>query len=180
MQLIYIHGYGSNQESRKFKILQCHFTSFAVSCPVWTPTTDFALWMDNLYNAVEKEQTIVVIGDSTGANFAYQLKEKREKQGLHTILVLLSPLLNYAHRLNKSLVFTENLKDSLHAISAPSSAFLLLGKQDETLDLRVLNPYDCTDSELIYVEDSHRLPLFEQYVEYIAHYITRRALILSK
>jgi len=180
MQLIYIHGYGSNKESRKYILLEKQFITYQASCLEWTPDTDFDAWLNRGQQAVESEETLLLIGDSTGANFAYQWKEKRKALGLQTILVLLSPLLNYGHRLNKALVFTANLKNSLLDISAPKDAFLLIGKQDETLNLQVLNPYQCTNSEVMYIEDSHRLPLFEQYLPLIADYVERQRLILAK
>lgn len=180
MKLIYIHGYGSNRASRKFVLLERHFTTYEASCPEWTPETAFDLWLEDLASSLKTEQTIVLVGDSTGANFAYQLKERRRKEGLQTILVLLSPLLSYSQRLNKNMVFTENLKNSLVDIFSPADAFLLIGKQDETLDLRQLNPYTCIASELVYLDDTHRLPLFEDYLGYISAYIARQVLILPK
>ncbi|MDM1044887.1 hypothetical protein HX004_07405 [Myroides sp. 1354] len=180
MQFIYIHGYGSNRESRKYILLQQQLAAYQTSCPEWSPETDFTTWLNQLYHTVEQEQMVVVVGDSTGANFAYQLKEMRKVQGLQTILVLLSPLLCYDHRLNKELVFTANLKNSLQNIPSPAEALILIGKEDETLDLRQLNPYACENSEVIYIDDSHRLPLFEQYLGLIADYVKRQRLILSK
>lgn len=180
MQLIYIHGYGSNRESRKYVLLEKQLTTYQASCAEWTPETNFTTWLTHQHQAVEQEETLLLIGDSTGANFAYQWKEMRKAQGLQTILVLLSPLLSYSHRLNKDLVFTPNLRNSLLDVPAPEDAFLLIGKQDETLNLQELNPYQCTNSEVVYIEDSHRLPLFEQYLSLIADYVERQRLILAK
>ncbi|WP_158963263.1 YqiA/YcfP family alpha/beta fold hydrolase [Myroides fluvii] len=180
MQFIYIHGYGSNRESRKYVLLQTQLVAYQARCPEWTPETDFNTWLKALYQSVENEQTVVVVGDSTGANFAYQLKEMRNAEGLDTILVLLSPLLSYDHRLNKELAFTANLKNSLQDIVAPTEALILIGKQDETLDLKEVNPYACKNSEVVYIDDSHRLPLFEQYLGLIGDYVERQCLILSK
>lgn len=180
MQLIYIHGYGSNRESRKYVLLAKHFATYEASCVEWTPETDFSTWLMQGHQAVEQEETLLLIGDSTGANFAYQWKEKRKAQGLQTILILLSPLLSYSHRRNKDLVFIPNLKNSLLDIPTPEDAFLLIGKQDETLDLQALNPYQCANSEVLYIEDSHRLPLFEQYLPLLADYVERQRLILAK
>ncbi|MGG5506772.1 MULTISPECIES: YqiA/YcfP family alpha/beta fold hydrolase [unclassified Myroides] len=180
MQFIYIHGYGSNCESRKYILLEKQLTTYRASCPEWTPETDFTAWLNQLFNSVKREQTIVVVGDSTGANFAYQLKEMRNTQGLKTILVLLSPLLSYGHRLNKKLIFTANLKNSLQDILSPTEALLLIGKQDETLDLKQVNPYTCENSEIIFIDDSHRLPLFERYLVLIEDYVERQRLILAK
>lgn len=180
MKFIYIHGYGSNRSSGKFVLLERQFPSYATICPEWTPETAFGPWLEHLYVGFKSEQTIILVGDSTGANFAYQLKERRKQEGLQTVLILLSPLLSYSQRLNKNLVFTENLKDSLIDIESPTDAFLLIGKQDETLDLRQLNPYTCEGSELVYLDDTHRLPFFEDYVGYIKAYIARQMLILDK
>jgi len=180
MKLLYFHGYGSNRASRKYILSQAFFSTYEAECIEWTPDTDFKHLLQEVYTATEQEENIVLIGDSTGANFAYQLKEMRKKQKKKTLLLLLSPLLSYTHRLNKELVFTDNLKNSLIHIPAPADAWVLLGKQDETLDLRVVQPYDCINTEILYVNDSHRLPLFDQYLEDMKAYINRQVLISTK
>ena len=46
----------------------------------------------------EPTDQIVLVGDSTGANFAYQLRERLKEEDIKSILILTSPLLNVEDR----------------------------------------------------------------------------------
>ncbi|WP_026038866.1 YqiA/YcfP family alpha/beta fold hydrolase [Myroides injenensis] len=174
MIMIFFHGYGSDRNSRKFQDCKKLFKSSSSFCVEWTPESNFNAIMNIVEAEIAEQEQVILIGDSTGANLAYQLRERRKSKGLDSILIMLSPLLDIDQRLNKSLEFSQNLKDSLIKIDDPQDAFLLIGKQDEVLDYSGLMSQKTYNSEILFVEDSHRLPKFRDYLGYVNYYVQHR------
>lgn len=170
--ILYIHGYGSNRESRKFFNLKESLPDFPAAVFEWDEDTNFGFLLETAVKQTQEIEQIILVGDSTGANFAYQVREQRKALGLSTILVLTSPLLDYTKRLNTDLQFSDNLKDSLIKITNIEDALVILAKEDEALDFSDLDiRKDVTGSTVIYVDDTHRLENFLNYVGYIIGYI---------
>lgn len=174
--LLYIHGYGSNRESRKFFNLKESLPDFPAAVFEWDEHTDFELLLKTAIEQTNEIEQIVLVGDSTGANIAYQIREVRKSLGLKTILVLTSPLLDYDKRLNTSLQFTENLQNSLMQINKVEDALIILAKEDEAIDFSQFDvKHDAPNSTVIYVDDTHRLEGFINYVGYIIGYIVNKS-----
>ncbi|MTH29066.1 alpha/beta hydrolase fold domain-containing protein [Myroides pelagicus] len=172
--MIYFHGYGSDKTSRKFLDCKELFKNSSSFCVEWTPESD----IEGILNVVEaglaEQEQVILIGDSTGANLAYQLRDKRKEKGLKSVLVLLSPLLELDARLNTKLLFSDNLRENIVKITNPEDAFILIGKQDEVLDYTGLQDKITYNTEILFVEDSHRLPKFRDYLGYINYYVQRK------
>ncbi|WP_240485532.1 YqiA/YcfP family alpha/beta fold hydrolase [Myroides marinus] len=174
--LLYIHGYGSNRESRKFFNLKESLPDFPAAVFEWDEHTDFELLLKTAIEQTNEIEQIVLVGDSTGANIAYQIRETRKSLGLSTILVLTSPLLDYDKRLNTELQFAENLQNSLMKINKVEDALVILAKEDEAIDFSQFDvKQDAPNSTVIYVEDNHRLEGFMNYVGYIIGYIVNKS-----
>ncbi|MCC9044289.1 hypothetical protein LNQ81_16575 [Myroides sp. M-43] len=174
--LLYIHGYGSNRESRKFFNIKESLPDFPAAVFEWDEDTNFELLLETAIKQTSEIEQILLIGDSTGANIAYQIREVRKSLGLSTILVLTSPLLDYNKRLRTDLVFSENLQNSLMQINKVEDALVILAKEDEVIDYSQFNvKQDAPNSTVIYVDDSHRLEGFINYVGYIIGYIVNKS-----
>lgn len=174
--LLYIHGYGSNRESRKFFNLKESLPDFPAAVFEWDEHTNFELLLKTAIEQTSEIEQIVLVGDSAGANIAYQIREVRKSLGLSTILVLTSPLLDYDKRLNTELQFAENLQNSLMKINKVEDALVILAKEDEAIDFSEFNvKQDAPNSTVIYVEDNHRLEGFMNYVGYIIGYIVNKS-----
>lgn len=170
--LLYIHGYGSNRESRKFAELKEVMPNVPATIFEWDENTNFNFFLETAMNHTAEMKDLILVGDSTGANLAYQLREKRKEEGLDTVLVLTSPLLDYDKRLNTELQFAENLQNGLVKIDKVEDALIVLSKNDESLDFSQFDiKKDTKDSTVIYVEDTHRLEEFRSYVGYVIGYI---------
>lgn len=171
IKLLYIHGLGSDKNSRKFIDLKAYFKdAFEYYCMEWKNEDNIDQMLVDIEALFNDDQTLIVVGDSTGGNFAYQLKESRKKAGNETVLVLLNPLLNFSLRIT-SFVFPENIKQYLDNILKPEEAFILLGQYDEVLDHSYLDGYKGNKTVLFSVEDSHRIPKFQEYLPTIEMYI---------
>lgn len=174
MIMIYFHGYGSDRTSRKFQDFKKLFKSSSSYCVEWTPESDFNGILNIVEASIAEEEQVILMGDSSGANFAYQLRERRKKKGLASVLVMVSPLLDYSMRKGSNLEFPDNLKNSLITIDDPKDAFILIGKQDEVIDYKGFQEKGSYNSEILFVEDSHRLPKFRDYLGYINCYVQNK------
>ncbi|MTG97836.1 MULTISPECIES: YqiA/YcfP family alpha/beta fold hydrolase [Myroides] len=174
MIMIYFHGYGSDKTSRKYEDCKRLFKNSSSFCVEWNPESDIKSILNVVDAELSEQEQVILIGDSTGANLAYQLREKRKEKGLKSILIMLSPLLDLDSRLNSKLIFSDNLRESILKINNPEDAFIIVGKQDEVLDFVDLQDKITYNSEILFVEDSHRLPKFRDYLGYINHYVQRK------
>lgn len=171
IKFLYIHGLGSDETSKKFVDLKAYFKeAFEYYCMEWKNEDNIHQMLSEVEALFDEDKTLIVVGDSTGGNFAYQLKESRKKAGNETILVLLNPLLNFSLRI-RSFNFPANIKQYLEIILEPEEAFILLGQHDEVLDHSYLDGYKGNKTVLFSVDDSHRIPKFQEYLPTIAVYI---------
>lgn len=169
--VFYIHGYGSNQHSRKFVNIKNHFKKKKVyDFMEWTPDSDFESLLSSANARLLRYHNPVIIGDSTGANFAYQLRERLAKRNRDCILILTSPLLNVDKRL-RDVPFTENLVDALVKVDHPKDALVIATPEDEVLDQKWLFENEWENITLKKVDDGHRLKKFENYLKDIDNYI---------
>ena len=122
----------------------------------------------------EAECQIVLVGDSTGANFAYQLRERLEKKTIKSILILTSPLLNIDNRIS-DFEFPKTILSQLQKIENPSDALIIASKKDEVLNQLPVFEKALQNVELADVDDSHRLLKFENYLTAIENYINSKS-----
>lgn len=169
--LLYIHGLGSDRNSAKFLALQAFFPDmFEFHCMEWTEHSNIERLISQTYTSFEKTNQLIVFGDSTGANFAYQLRDKRTLNGLQTRLILSAPLLDLSKRII-DFNFPKRLIPQLIKIEHPINALLICPLQDELINH---SPWKSDSSRLLYVlqvNDTHRLPRFKEYLAAIKNYI---------
>ena len=77
-KLLYIHGLGSDRNSRKLVNIKDFFENqFEYNFVEWNNDSDLSALLNEAQKwlTTEPNVQIVLVGDSTGANFAYQLRE---------------------------------------------------------------------------------------------------------
>lgn len=170
--LIYIHGLNSDATSRKFLNIKEHFSSlFDVCCVEWRNDTDISTLISLFGEKYKYRDNLVVIGDSTGGNFAYQFKERRKAKGEKTVLLLLNPLLDFEQRRTDVHPFPENVKRYLLKITSPEDVFLLIADHDEIINHDYLTEKPLLNTEILQVNDSHRLSKFLEHIGELERYI---------
>lgn len=157
MEFLYIHGYGSNQSSRKFSDLKEFISDCNFTCLEWNENSDFASLLQEEEKRFEQVENLIIMGDSAGANYAYQLREKRKQKGIKSILILTSPLLNLEDRMRTDFLFTDNLKNSFVKIPTVDNAFILKAREDEVLSFESFDSKNSVNSVIMQIEDTHRL-----------------------
>lgn len=176
-KLLYIHGLGSDRNSRKFINLKDHFQNqFVYNFVEWNNESDIYELLDiaEKWLVSESESQIVLVGDSTGANFAYQLRERLEKKTIKSILILTSPLLDIDNRI-ADFEFPKTILPQLKKIENPSNALIVASRKDEVLNQLAVFEKSLQDVELLDVDDSHRLLSFEKYLPAIESYIKSKS-----
>lgn len=153
--ILYFHGLGSSANSRKFIRLQQVFgEKYQVLCPEWTFTTDIRLLLANLLTAYENQQSIVLIGSSTGCNFAYQLAEKLRAKAVDVNLILINPLMHLQQRISGR-IFPEKLKSYMQEIKEVSDCTLILSTADEAIDHGMIAI--AANVKVIEIDDNHQV-----------------------
>lgn len=171
LKLIYFHGLNSDSGSRKFLELKKYFRKdFESICIEWKNDDNIEEIIEQSDITFNEEQPIVIIGDSTGANFAYQLRELRKTQRIKSILILLSPLLIFEKK-TSTFSFPENVKNYLWNIKNPEDAMIVFSITDEIIDFHFLNEKTIKNVQLLNVNDTHRLENFSEYIPMISNYI---------
>lgn len=134
--IFYIHGYNSDHNSRKFKALQSHFgAQFAYDFMEWEPQSNFSQLITEALQKLDTYDNPIVVGDSTGANFACQIAQIRSANNKTTQLILTSPLLDIKHRFRtEEAPFAENLKNHLKVFEPPEDAFIMVANDDTVVD----------------------------------------------
>lgn len=121
----------------------------------------------------------VIVGDSTGANFAYQLRERRLLKGKKSILILSSPLLDIDERI-ADFNFPEKIIPQLKKYNSPKDALIIATKNDTILNQKWLFQKTLNMIKLIEVNDNHRLEKFHEILHQIdSFYKVRKAICLA-
>ncbi|WP_407405848.1 YqiA/YcfP family alpha/beta fold hydrolase [Chryseobacterium sp.] len=172
--LLYIHGLGSDRNSRKFINLKEYFKDqFDYDFVEWNNESNIAELLNEAENKLENLENPIIVGDSTGANFAYQLRESRKLKGKKSILILSSPLLNIDDRI-ADFEFPKTIIPQLIKIKNPSDALIIATKSDAVLDQNWLFEQTFNSIELIEVEDNHRLEKFHKSLPEIEKYCLKK------
>ncbi|WP_373709181.1 YqiA/YcfP family alpha/beta fold hydrolase [Kaistella sp.] len=172
-KLLYIHGLGSDRNSRKFINLKEYFKEqFEYNFMEWNNGSNISLLLEEAEKWLHSEtkEEIVLVGDSTGANFAYQLRERLKEKKMKSILILTSPLLDIENRI-ADFEFPKSLIPQLGKIENPEDALIIASQKDEVLNQKPLFEKPLKNIELVDVEDSHRLLKFESYLPNVEDYI---------
>ena len=167
--LIYIHGLGSNQNSRKFLLMKEKFQAlFNCKCIEWDLLTDIDLLIKKLYIKYKDHDNLVIVGDSTGGNFAYQLRELMKLTDVKTKLILLNPLLDFNSRI-ASFPFPREIEKYLQVINFVNCCFLLQSTNDEIIDHAKIK----TGNRVVQIkiDDTHRIINFDKYLDDLKNYI---------
>lgn len=153
--LIYLHGLGSSAASRKFVCLKEVFGSkYNVVCPEWTYKTSIRVMLGNLFRQYENEKSIIIIGSSTGGNFAYQLAERLRLNGVKVKLILINPLLHMGQRTSQR-TFPVILSNYLWEIKEVNNCSLLLSNDDEAIDHSLIRIGE--NVKVISIDDNHQV-----------------------
>lgn len=174
----FFHGYGSGINSTKFIQLKEFFgETFEMENEVWRLKDNIEQIMSRVCDKLEYEENPVLFGDSTGANFAYQIRERRQSRGKKTILIMSAPLLDFSKCISK-IEFDENVKQYLVPIAQPSNAMVIIPTQDEVLDQSIfLKKNNLKNLKVLTINDSHRLQKLKEGVgfEEIKKYIEKHS-----
>lgn len=169
--LLYIHGLGSDRHSRKFINLKDYFQDqFDYDFIEWKNDSIISELLDKSELQFENLENLIIVGDSTGANFAYQLRKRRRLKSKDSILILSSPLLNIDERI-ADFEFPENLIPQLEKFENPENALIIASKKDSILGQNWLFEKPLKNVKLIEVDDNHRLEKFHESLAEIEIYI---------
>lgn len=167
--LLYIHGLGSDKNSRKFMNLKNYFHDrFNYDFLEWKNDSNIKLLIQEKFDKYQKIENLIIIGDSTGANFAYQLRKLRNCNS--DKLILTSPLLDIEKRI-ASFDFPKTIIPYLEKITSPKNALIIATKKDEILDQSWI--FENENFNLKEVKDSHRLENFQNYISFIEMYLSQ-------
>ena len=167
--ILYFHGLGSNCDSSKFQILTREFSKeYSIDCVLWNLNTDFSELLMNLQYKISGQKDVVLIGSSTGGNYAYQLAEKLRMSNSNVKLILINPLLNVNNRI-ADFPFPSELLDSLIAIDEVNNCHLLISKNDEIINHNLIKIGK--NGIIQYIDDNHKVKDFEKYLDVIRKWI---------
>lgn len=153
--ILYFHGLGSSAASRKFVRLQQVFGhKYQIVCPEWTFTTDIRMMLGNLLTQYECFKSIIIIGSSTGCNFAYQLAENLRLKSVNVNLIMINPLFHLGQRLNTK-PFPAKLESYVKAIREVNECTLIVSNADEMIDHSLVKIG--SHVKLITIEDNHQV-----------------------
>lgn len=172
--LYYVHGYKAKPEiekSRKYRNLESFFgEQFDYGYMSWNENSDFDKLLDEALEKTRSYDDVILVGDSTGANLIYQVREQMEGRKQNIKLILTSPLLDVKKRLS-DISFSGNLLRALLKIEFPKDCLIIATREDETLDQNWLFENEFNNVKIISVDDNHRLEKFEEYLKKIEEYI---------
>ena len=166
--LLFIHGYGSDRTSRKYQELKAYFEEYNCHCLEWVVFSDIPYLLHLAVQKCMNIKRLVIVGDSTGANLAYQLRELRSQE--NDKLILLSPLLDLSKR-KSTIAFPEAFERHLVTITNPENSLVVASKDDEVIDQQPLFDERHKKFTLLEVADGHRLKKFSDYLPAIADYL---------
>lgn len=169
-KLLYIHGYGSNQQSAKYREIKNYFDHICdCNIMVWQEDSVISLLLINTVTQFKNCEKLIIIGDSTGANFACQLNELRQNE--EDILILMSPLLDIKQK-NFDILFPITLSAQIKKTVPSKNSLIIASRTDEVLNQSILFDENTYQSfALLEVDDSHHLEKFHEYLPAIRAFI---------
>lgn len=169
--LLYIHGLGSDRNSRKFLSLKEYFKDeFGYDFLEWYNDSDIHQLIKKKNTELQNVEKLIIIGDSTGANFAFQFRDLRKSK--QDILILTSPLLDIEKRV-ADFDFPKTIIPYLKKYNNPENAFIIATLEDEVLNQKWLSLKRTILLKIVYVKDNHRLEKFDEYLPAIQNFIKK-------
>lgn len=158
-EFYFFHGYGSDVNSGKYLALYKHFSKkYNMENEVWRLNDNIEQIISRVYDKLEYDENPILFGDSTGANFAYQIRERRKQAGKSSILIMSAPLLDFSTRSSLARDFSKNIQQYLMKITEPQDAMVIVPSHDEIVDQSIfLKQNNLQNIELLILEDTHRL-----------------------
>ncbi|MCD9855081.1 hypothetical protein LUD75_10205 [Epilithonimonas sp. JDS] len=168
---LYIHGLGSDRHSRKFLNVKEYFKDeFAYDFIEWKNESNIYELLNKAELKLQNTNKPILFGDSTGANFAYQLRERLLEHGKESILILSSPLLDIDERI-ADFEFPKEILPQLKQYRNPKNTMIIATQSDSVLNQKWLFEKNLENVHLIEVNDNHRLENFKESLEEIRNYI---------
>lgn len=172
--IIFVHGFLSDVYSPKFASIRSYFgDKYDYDSIAWDVSSNIRMLFDDLHHNWLEYCHIVIIGESTGGNFAYQLREHLWARSKQMALVLLSPLMCDNQRKN-NVRLPISIIPQLWDISEPKDAYIIVTKDDNYFDQGWLLNDKFEGVEVCEVDDTHSLENFEDYLPNIQKYIGSR------
>jgi len=173
----YLHGLGGSRHSTKFTELQKEYKN--IECLEWEVTADcqyisnlIISWQNQILVLYEQYDVVCIIANSTGANFALQLKELLKPNFIH--LVLINPLLDLVCLFDKS-IMPKILLPSIIKTKKFNSVLILIAKNDSVIDnINFLNHTQFIKNNNHIIIDSistHKYESMHKYYKEIESYI---------
>lgn len=167
--LLYIHGLYSDQYSRKFLNLKDYFKDeFDYDFMEWNIVSDINALISKKIEELKNVENLIIVGDSTGANYAYQFRDLRNVE--NDILILTSPLLDF-EKLNNDFDFPEKIIPTLKKYTVPKNALIIATLKDEVVNQKGLLTKKDHHLNISLVSDNHRLQNLIKYIPEIRRYI---------
>lgn len=169
MEIIYIHGYGSSENSFKYRILKeselLKSSDIKLKCLSWDINSDFNIITEGFINKINKEDEIVIISDSTGNFIANILINKLKDLNVYSKWILISPFIykkQYSSDFIESSVLNQLIDVDFSTLNDIPKTIIIPGN-DEVLeyDMEYINNIK---GDIIVVNDSHKLNNFKQYL----------------
>lgn len=172
--MIFVHGFLSDVYSPKYAAIRSYYgDKYDYDSIAWDSSSNLRMLFDDLHDNWSEYSHIVIIGESTGGNFAYQLREHLWSRSKQISLILASPLMcDYQRKNNVRLPIS--IIPQLWNISEPRNALIIVTKDDYYFDQTWLLKKEFEGVEVYSVDDTHSLEKFEEYLPKIESYIESR------
>lgn len=165
------------RHSTKFTELQKEYKN--IECLEWEVTINGhhisnlkSNWQNQILVNYEQYDVVCIIANSTGANFALQLKDLLKPNFIH--LVLINPLLDLGCLVDKSIIPTI-LVPSIIKMKKFNGVLILIAKNDSVIDnINFLyhNQFIKNNNQIIIdTISTHKFELMHKYYKEIASYI---------
>lgn len=168
---VYIHGLHSSKESKKYIALQHKLdVDDQLLCIEWQ-TTGIDKTLQYAVDTIIKDSKaqIILIGDSTGGNFACQIREMLKHKGIYAGLVLINPLL-LRFQLYDSSIMPESTLEYVRNITDVSDSLIFLSDNDTVVNHHMLPNYILDCNNIRQIKDTHSFLRFAEYIDYIKYY----------
>ena len=157
----YIHGLGSDAQSKKYQQLKSALpATLTVECLQWENHDNISTLLEHTATRLQQYSYVVLIGDSTGGNFAYQLRDLLQPHVSKTTLILLNPLLDLDRRI-ATFAFPDNLATYLKQITHPKNTYIFISQNDEIIDHQWLLQQSLPTITCYTYHDTHRFIDFQ-------------------
>jgi predicted esterase YcpF (UPF0227 family) len=134
--IYYVHGLGSSNESKKFKILSQKYEG--IKYLEWNENENLGKYVDTcvkliINNATKNNTTNIIISSDIGSNIALQMKHKLFQIGLGVTMIMINPLLKIKQLFNIEML-SRNLSYHLYDVSKLTDALIIIADNDTLIN----------------------------------------------